>query len=199
MAERNQETDLAKRLEKAFANPLRAHILAVLNDAPASSVDLAERFSEPANKIRYHLAVLEDLECIKHIDSVEVRGVDKKIYAGITRMLITPDTWAELSYTARHEISMKILGETIERVEAALAAGTFDKRDDRIAANYKARLDEQGWKETLQDFEALHHRLLKREDEAVERKPDHLDRTPFTFTLLAYQSPPGNFVGGVNR
>lgn len=186
-----QEDQLARKLEKALSDPLRAWILAQLNDCPSAASDLAEKSGEPRNKISYHIGKLEEWECVELIDTIQVRGTTKKIYRGTARVLITPDMWKRLSLNTRNGISIKILNEFFERAQAALEGGTFDSRLDRIAANYKPRLDEEGWKEAVEILHRVHKEIDELEAKAMARHPDYLDRKPFTFSMYLYESPSG--------
>jgi hypothetical protein len=94
-----------------------------------------------------------------------------------------------MSLPARSGISLNIVSECAERVQAALQEGTFDRRDDRIAGNWVLRLDEEGWQEAWAMLIAVIDRFKEMEGEAIERNPDHLKRKPITYTIFAYESP----------
>ena len=191
---RNQEQlsdEMSRKLEKALGDPLRAWILAQLNDAPAAAVDLAEKSGEPRNKINYHIGRLEEWDCIELIDEVQVRGTYKKIYRGKTRVLIDLETWKKMSLGSRTGISVKIFGETVERIQRALESGTFDSRIDRVAANYKPRLDDEGWETAVAIMHRAHAEIEQLEADAIERNPDFAARKPVTISLFCYESPTG--------
>jgi len=188
---------VAANLHKALRDPTRAWVLAQINDAPAAAVDLEERSDPPIprQRISYHLKMLVKYGCAEQVDEVQgARGAMKKIYVGTTPVLVMPNDWAKMSRSDRNGWSIKILNEAFERAERALEAGTFDKRLDRIAANYKPRLDEEGWAEAFEILEEVHHQFAPGgplEEASMSRSPDHMDRTPLTFSMFLYQSPPG--------
>lgn len=186
---------VAENLRKALRDPTRAWVLAQLNDAPAAAIDLEARSGIPRNKISYHIKMLVKYGCAELMDTVPGgRGVEKKIYRGTAPVLLMPDEWVQMERDDRHGWSVKILHETFERAERALQTGTFDRRLDRIAANYKPRLDEEGWTEAFEILEKVHHMFAPGgplETASMARHPDHMDRTPFTLTMLLYESPPG--------
>ena len=187
-----QEDVFASKMEKALRDPLRAWVLAKLNDAPAAAVDLERESGEPRNRISYHIGKLVEWDCAELIDTVQVRGTVKKIYRAKARVLITPEMWKRMNLTSRNGISIKILNEGVERAQGALEGGTFDSRIDRIAANYKPRLDEAGWAEAVEILHGVHQDFLEDlESRSVARHPDPLDRRPFTFSMYLYESPPG--------
>jgi hypothetical protein len=186
------QQEIAGKLEEALGHPLRAWILAQLNDSPAAASDLAKKSGEPRNRVNYHFRELERLDCIELIDTVKVRGnMEKKIYRGKTRMLLDDDIWRKLRKKTRTGISVKAVAESIERAQRALEAGTFDSRLDRVVANYKPMLDEEGWDEVVEILREAHERIEGVEPRALARTPDHMNRRRTTITLMAYESPPG--------
>jgi DNA-binding transcriptional ArsR family regulator len=200
MTKRHQAEDRRVKLEKALANANRADILAKLNECPNSAVDISRELGLPRQTVNYHIGYLLDLDCIEEIDQVQgKRGALKKIYRAIETMYIGPETWRELPHHARNGISLNIVGEGAQRAQAALAEGTFDKRKNRIAGNWSLRLDEEGWKEAFEMLMPVIERFKVMQSEAIERNPDHLERYPFTFTILAYESPPKECVGRTGK
>lgn len=190
MGERYQREERRISLEKALANPTRADVLAKLNECPSSAIDIARELGIPRQTVNYHIGYLLDLECIEEIDQVKGgRGRIKKIYAAIETMYIGPETWRKLPLHSRNGISLNIIAESSERVQSALAEGTFDRRKNRIAGNWSLRLDEEGWQEVFEMLMSVIGRFKVMEGEAIERNPDPLVRCPFTFTILAYESP----------
>jgi predicted ArsR family transcriptional regulator len=181
----------ATNLHKALRDPTRAWVLAQLNDAPAAAVDLAERSGIRRNLISYHIKMLVQYECAELMDTIPVRGSEKKIFRGTVPVLVMPEEWAKMDRGSRNGWSIKILSETFERAQKALACGTFDKRLDRIAANYKPRLDEEGWAEAFGILAEVHEKFERLEEISKARHPDYMDRTPCTFSMLLYESPPG--------
>lgn len=185
---------LGQRLAKAFAHPLRAEVLTMLNEKPGSAKDLEGRLREKGeevslNVIAYHLRVLDKLNCVELIETETIRGATKKTYRGTTRMLLDRDAWSNLSRETRIGISAGAIGETAERAQKALEEGTFDNRRDRAIINLKMSLDERGWKDVLKAIEKAYERCEEIEPEAINRMPDPAERFGVTVSLLAYESP----------
>jgi DNA-binding transcriptional ArsR family regulator len=183
---RGESTD---KLEVALGHPLRAWCLAKLNETSASGADLARLSGEPRNTVNYHLRVLEKNKCIELIEEKPVRGSTAKVFAATIRVMVDHEDWERLSLKTRTGISIKAFGETHERVQQARDAKTIDRRLDRIIANYKPRLDEQGWAETVEILRQAHDRFEDLEGESNTRTPDPSRRSQFTFSLLGYESP----------
>ncbi len=173
----------------ALGHPLRAWCLAKLNEGETSGAKLSHLSGEPRNKVNYHLRVLAELGCIELVEERRVRGVFEKIYRAAVKVVLDYGDWERLSFQTRSGISVKALGETLELVEEAFEAETFDRRSDRIAANYKPSLDEEGWREGVEILRELHRRLEELEPESLERTPDPALRSRFTITVMGYESP----------
>jgi len=176
------------KLEKALANPVRADVLARLSDGPNSAVEISEELGLPRQTVNHHIQYLLELDCIEEIDQVRVRGAVKKIYLAKEQMYIGPEVWKGMSLPARSGISLNIVAECAERLQAALQEGAFDRRDDRIAGNWILRLDEQGWREAWAMLIEVIERFKDLEGEAIERTPDPMQRKPFIYTIFAYQA-----------
>jgi DNA-binding transcriptional ArsR family regulator len=189
LSQQDQQEERRMKLEKALAHPVRADVLARLSDAPNSAVQISEELALPRQTVNHHIRYLLKLDCIEEIGQVPVRGAVKKIYLAKEKMYIGPEAWGGLSLHARNGISLNIAAECVERLQAALKEGTFDKRKDRIAGNWILRLDEQGWQEAWEMLSEVVDRFKEMEGEAIERNPDHLNRSPFTYSIFAYESP----------
>jgi hypothetical protein len=179
------------RLEKAVCHPLRAKLLAKYNEQAYSPSELAELLGEKLNSVSYHTNVLRKYKCVELVDREMVRGAEKTTYRGVTRMVIDDNIWKKLKPNSKTGISIKAVGETFERIQKAIEAGTFDSKDDRVVVNHKVSLDDEGWSEAVGIMREAHERIEALEPDAINRTPDSLGRHRFTLTLLAYESPPG--------
>lgn len=185
---------LGQRLAKAFAHPLRAEALTMLNEKPGSAKDIAERLSEKGeevslNLVAYHIRVLDKLKCVEVVYTEQIRGATKTVYRGTTRMLLDDGVWSNLTKENRVGISAGAIGETAERAQHALEEGTFDNRKDRAIINLKMSLDEQAWTDILAIIREAYERCEAIAPEAINRTPDPTERFPATISLLAYESP----------
>jgi hypothetical protein len=185
---------LPERLAKVFSHPLRAELLASLNEHPGSPHDLMERLAvkgeeRSLNLIAYHVRVLHRYNAIQLIDTESVRGATKHIYAANRKMLIDGDDWLQLPDEAQIGICANAIGEAVERAQAALEHGTMQK-DDPVIVNLRLDVDDDAW-------ELIRERVAMAWDEveqlgpgAIDRTPDPKRRFPVTVSLLAYKSPP---------
>jgi len=180
---------MTEQLEKALNHPLRATILARLNDSPASASQVAKETGESRNTVNYHFSVLENLGCIELVEEQAVRGTFAKIYRGITKVLLDYEDWEKLSLRTRLGISLKAFGQAFEFAQRALATGTFEKRLDRVIANHRFRLHDEGWARAVEILRRASSEL----EELNEEYAGNLDLPEtywFSFAILGYESPP---------
>lgn len=184
---------LPERLAKVFSHPLRAQLLALLNEQPGSPHDLMERLKaldevHSLNLIAYHVRVLQRYEAIQLVDTETVRGATKHIYAANRKMLIDGDDWLELPDEAQIGICANAIGEAVERAQAALEQGTMPK-DDPVIVNLRLDVDDEAWKLIRERMTSAWDEVEKVQPGAIDRTPDPQERFPVTVTLLAYKSP----------
>ena len=184
---------LPERLAKVFSHPLRAQLLALLNEEAGSPHDLRERLAARGDKrslnlIAYHVQVLAKYDAIELVETESVRGATKHIYAANRKMLIDGDEWLELPDEAQAGICANAVGEAVERAQAALEHGTMSK-DDPVIVNLKLQVDDQGWEAIREHVTVVWDQVEEVEPVAVNRNPDPAARFPVTVSLLAYKSP----------
>lgn len=189
-------------LAKALGHPLRAEILAFLNEhriASPAEMDRAgvgqNRKPNPANSklsnISYHVRVLDDLGLAKQVRSRPVRGSVEHFYEANARMLLDIEEWSRLPKRTKNDVSIKALEETLGLASNAVAADTFDSFDERAIINLTLRLDEEGFVRLADDITELMHLTEQRQSEAIQRVDGNLDALIYASTsLLLYQSPP---------
>jgi DNA-binding transcriptional ArsR family regulator len=189
-------------LAKALGHPLRAEILAFLNErqnASPAEMDRAgvgqNREPDPENcklsNISYHVRVLDDLGLVKQVRSRPVRGSMEHFYEANARMLLDTEEWSRLPKRTKSDVSIKALEETLGLASTAVAADTFDSFDDRAVINLTLRLDREGFVQLAEDITELMHRCELRQAEAVQRVDGDMDKLMHASTsLLLYESPP---------
>lgn len=185
---------LPERLAKVFSHPLRAQLLASLNEHPGSPHDLMERLKakgeeQSLNLIAYHVRVLHRYNAIQLIDTETVRGATKHIYAANRKMLIDGDDWLQLPDEAQIGICANAIGEAVERAQDALEQGTMQK-DDPVIVNLRLDVDDPAWELIRERVTAAWDEVEQIGPEAINRTPDPRKRFPVTVSLLAYKSPP---------
>ncbi|HEX7060215.1 MAG TPA: helix-turn-helix domain-containing protein [Solirubrobacterales bacterium] len=179
-----------QRLVKALAHPLRARILAILNERVASPKELAQTLDRPLSTVSYHVQVLKKYECIELVKKLPRRGAIEHWYRGTTRSFLSDTNWSELSPDVKTGISQAGIKMIVDRAVAALEAGTFDSRPDRHLSFTPIVLDEEGWEglatilaDTLEGVLELQAQSAGRLAEAREQG------TSGTVAILSFESP----------
>jgi DNA-binding transcriptional ArsR family regulator len=183
-----REPTIDARLARALNHPLRVRILAVLNERAASPKELSDILGEELSNVSYHTRELFKLDCVEVAKREQVRGALKTTYRGTTRMMLDDDAWKKLSRETRNGISIAAVGEVIDRASSAIAANSFDARDDRHVITLKMDVDEAGWSDISGIVLDAHRRLDNVEVEAANRTPDPEKRFRVTVSLLSYES-----------
>ena len=136
-----------QRVAKALSHPLRAHVLAILNERVASPNDMAEQLGEPLGNVSYHVKALLDLDCIELVSTRPRRGAVEHFYRAIARPYFSDRDWSRLPRSLRQAISDVGLQLIWDDVADSIEGGAFEARDDRILSRAPLVLDERGWEE----------------------------------------------------
>jgi hypothetical protein len=187
---------LPERLAKVFSHPLRAQLLASLNERPGSPHDLMKRLAAQGeehtlNLIAYHVRVLQRYGAIQLVDTETIRGATKHIYAANRKMLIDGDDWLNLPDEAQIGICANAIGEAVERAQDALEQGTMPK-DDPVIVNLRLDVDDTTWTQIRERVTLAWDDIEKLQPDAISGTPDPAKRFPVTVSLLAYKSPPAS-------
>ncbi|MEZ5123920.1 MAG: winged helix-turn-helix domain-containing protein [Solirubrobacterales bacterium] len=188
------EQDLETRMAKALAHPLRARILARLNERVASPNELSRELGEPLGNVSYHVKALLELRCVELVDTAQRRGAIEHYYRAVTRAGLDHGAFKKLPASVRSEISGMTVEEAIGDVAQAFKAGTFDGRTDRHASFTRLSLDEQAFGELTEAVGRLLDRALALQTESAGRRRNGSDGGGEVLTglaLLAYETPAG--------
>ncbi|UGS37778.1 winged helix-turn-helix domain-containing protein [Capillimicrobium parvum] len=184
----------ASRLAQALSHPLRAQLLALLNERPASPNELARQVDERLENVAYHVRVLRDLGCIELVDTAQRRGAIEHYYRAIERSYLSDDEWAGMPAEVRQSLAGQWFEATAVDIMTALSAGTFTTRDDPHWSFTRVQLDEEAWT-------ALHDKLQEVLDLAFELEAQSVSRSvesgrPLTPSRLAMAHYEGGRRGG---
>ena len=139
-----------ERLAKALSHPMRARILAILNEQVASPNEIAEMIDERLPNVAYHVRALADLDCIELVRTAQRRGAIEHYYRALKRPFFSDRDWKRLPPSARQAISDGALQMVWDDVSTAIRDGTFERRVDRHLSRSPMELDQQGWAELNQ-------------------------------------------------
>ncbi len=156
-------------MAKALSHPLRAHILAILNERVASPNDMAEQLGEPLGNVSYHVKALLELDCIELVSTRPRRGAVEHFYRAIARPYFSDRDWSRLPRSLRQAISDVGLQLIWDDVADSIEGGAFEARDDRILSRVPLVLDERGWEELHGMVAELLERTVQVEADATAR------------------------------
>jgi DNA-binding transcriptional ArsR family regulator len=143
------------RLAKALSHPMRARILAILNERVASPNEIAEMIGERLPNVSYHVRALHDLECIELVRTAQRRGAIEHYYRAIVRPFFSDRDWKRLPASARQAIADGALQMVWRDVSDSIRGGTFEARSDRHLSRTPLQLDQQGWEQLNKALVAL--------------------------------------------
>jgi predicted transcriptional regulator len=129
-------------------HPIRVDALAILNEREASASEIARQIGEDLKKVGNHVKALATHGCIELVRTEKKRGASEHFY----KAHIGDAEWAQLSPKARHEISALVFQSIMAEVLASFRAEKFDSRLDRHLSWRSMKLDEQGWKELMDEL-----------------------------------------------
>jgi DNA-binding transcriptional ArsR family regulator len=178
------------RLAKALSHPLRARILAILNDRVASPNEIAGMLEERLPNVSYHARALVDLECIELVRTAQRRGAVEHYYRAVKRPFFSDRDWKRLPRSGRQAIADVGLQLVWEDVSAAIEADTFEARPDRHLTHRPLLLDEQGWgelRDLLNGALADAERVAKRSAGRMARSNE--EGIPTRLVLMHFELP----------
>jgi len=136
------------RLIKAIGHPVRAHILAVLNERIASGREIGEELGADVSSFYHHIELLEELDCIERVESRPRRGAKEHFFHAKQSVFLDDEAWREIPESLKNDVAATALQRLLDDAMLSLKAGSFNARDDRHASWTPASFDLQGWEET---------------------------------------------------
>jgi DNA-binding transcriptional ArsR family regulator len=179
-----------QQLVKALAHPLRAQILAILNERVASPNELSQELGEGLSQVSYHVKVLRDYECIELVKTEPRRGAVEHYYRGMKRSFLNDVNWEGLSPSAKEGISVAGVRMIMSEAIGALGAGTFDSRDDSHLSCTPVIVDERGWGELSSVLSKALEQVLDIQAKSAGRLAEsQKSGFPATVAMLGFESP----------
>ena len=161
------------RYVKAMSHPLRVRILALLDERPASPVELSGWLGSTLGTTAYHVRTLERLGLIELMAESRVRGAVEHHYRARERPSVSDEAWAAAPAIAKQAAVSASL-ETIDAyTHAASAAGGFD-HDDAHLSRSALHLDDRGFK----DISSACLQILAQVDRIEESARERIERDP---------------------
>jgi DNA-binding transcriptional ArsR family regulator len=150
-----------REIARAIAHPVRAHILAEVNQRVMSPSQFAARHDLDLSNVSYHFRQLEKYECVEIVAEIPVRGSTEHFYKATKRALFEGKAWEDLPETVRNKVSGRTISDFLSVISEAMLTETFDAREDRHLTWQKGQIDERGWEEAVELYQEMARRLLK--------------------------------------
>jgi DNA-binding transcriptional ArsR family regulator len=182
-----QET-IDQDLVRALAHPMRVRILEALQGRTASPTELAREFRESLGVVSYHANALLDVDCIEQVRTQPKRGTVEHFYTARPRSFIGHQDWRLAPRSVRGGVTNEAIRTFVEKVAAAIDAGTIDSRDDTTLNWMPMTVDEQGWQEAAAILDRT-LRELTRVDADSRTRLGGDDGIPIVTGLAAFEPP----------
>ena len=178
------------RLVKAYAHPLRIHILTALENRVASPSEIADELGTPLSNTSYHVRQLVALGLLDLVKRVPRRGAIEHYYTAKVRPTITDEGWGKLPAIVKRAYMGGVIEQMIGTMVAGAEQGGFDSEDIH-ATRTMGRLDRKGWQAVSREMTAA----LRRIDRIMEESSARLSEDPdaeardATVLMLHFEGP----------
>jgi len=163
------------RYVKAMSHPLRVRILALLDERPASPVELSGWLGSTLGTTAYHVRTLERLGLIELVAESRVRGAVEHHYRARERPSVSDEAWAAAPAIAKQAAVSASLETIGAYARAAGAAGGFDHANSHLTRTL-LHLDARGFEDVSQAC----LRILAQLDHIEEAATERIARNPHT-------------------
>jgi DNA-binding transcriptional ArsR family regulator len=184
-----QRGSVDQRVVRAMGHPVRVQALVILNERVASPNEIAKELGESVGHVSYHIKVLKECECIELVDTAPRRGAMEHYYRATDRAFLNSDEWATLPASLRPGISASGIDTIFKDISAAVAGGTFDKREDRHLSWTPVLIDERGWKELQDSLDEMLEKVFEIQSASAERLvAEDAPGIPVSVAMLGFEA-----------
>jgi DNA-binding transcriptional ArsR family regulator len=182
------------RLAVVFADPIRLKVVTELFRREMSPSQFHELYGGGTlSRVDRHFKKLAHhgwLRLVREARGGRRRGGVEHFYRAPELAVIEEEMWAPLPPAVRAEYSWRTFEQFAERVEEAMAAGTFDARSERHLTWTPLVLDEQGRSQILIAAMRLFRSLLEEQADAKVRMADSGEKPmESTAGIAVFDSP----------
>jgi DNA-binding transcriptional ArsR family regulator len=177
------------RIAKAYAHPLRIHILGMLDDRVASPSEIASELDAPLTHVSYHVRQLASLGLIKLVRTTPRRGAVEHHYTAQIRPTITDDAWNRTPEIVKKNLVSGWVAQLVAHVKAGATEGGFDRANSHHTRT-PMTLDDKGWLQISRELAKALERIDKIAAEAsqrVKKNPDSGFRA--TAAMMLFEGP----------
>jgi DNA-binding transcriptional ArsR family regulator len=177
---------------KAFSHPLRARILAILEERRASPRELADELGQPLGNVSYHVRTLLALKLIRLVKATPRRGSVEHYYEALApSSYLTDEMWGKTPQLAKRAILQSALNEIGQSVGRAAVIGGLDRKDAHLTRT-PLTLDRQAWKDLADELKRVREWALglERESKARLEKAEHQGEVQAGMVIMLYETMP---------
>src|SRR3954470_2559623 len=157
-----------QRYVKALSHPLRVRILGILEEQPASPVELSQVLDATLGTISYHVRQLNELGLLELVRETPRRGAIEHHYRAKPRPKSGGSSWESVSVIAKQAVIGAELAQTTEVATRAAAVGGFD-RDHARLERLRMTLDAKGVEQLSKAVAKLVDDARRIQDAAAKR------------------------------
>ena len=178
------------RIAKAYAHPLRIHILGLLDDRVASPSEIANELNAPLTHVSYHVRQLAGLGLIKLVRTTPRRGAVEHHYTAKIAPKITDDTWAQVPEVVKKNMVAGWVSQLGAHVADAAANAGFE-RDNAHMIRMPLDLDQKGWDAVAKEIEKTMDRIDKiaADSKARIKKDSSTEHWRSTAAMMLFEGP----------
>jgi DNA-binding transcriptional ArsR family regulator len=178
------------RIAKAYAHPLRIHILGKLDNRVASPSELATELKAPLTHVSYHVRQLAGLGLIKLVKTTPRRGAVEHHYTANIRPTIPDAAWSDIPEIVKSNLMSGWVQQAGAEVTTAVSEGGFE-RDNAHISRTPMELDEKGWNAIAKELEKTLQRVDKIAAESKARldKDKSAERMKAMSVILFFEGP----------
>jgi DNA-binding transcriptional ArsR family regulator len=154
----------------ALSDPLRAEMLRILVERPASPVEMARELGVPTPNVSHHAKRLVELDCAELVEEEKVQGAMKHIYRATERVLVETDEWDEMDPAEARGFLAVSMQAVIDDFVASEREQTVGGDRDFHLSRTPLVLDQQGLEEGLEIYEAARLAMAEVERRSAERR-----------------------------
>ncbi len=178
------------RIAKAYAHPLRIHILGLLDDRIASPSEIATELSAPLTHVSYHVRQLAGLGLIRLVRTTPRRGAVEHHYTANIRPKVTDDAWGQIPEVVKKNLVAGWVQQTGAHVADAVKENGFE-RDNAHMSRSAYDLDEKGWNAIAKELEKTLERIERIGAETKKRLEKDGDTPTFraTAAMMLFEGP----------
>lgn len=176
------------KLAKAYAHPLRIHILELLDGRVASPRELAKELGAPLSNTSYHVRQLVSFGLVELVGRSARRGAIEHYYTTKVRPTLSDNDWGQLPTIVKHTILRGGLKKALTEMALAAEQGGFD-REDMHYTRTTGNLDRKAWAEISRELRETFERIDRIAEESTARSEDDPDAEPATVMMLHFAGP----------